>query len=254
MIKSIWLIGGTSESREITQILLRLSYTCIVTVTTPEAQFLYPPHPDLTVIIGRLKGQALTDFIPKYAICGIIDASHPYAVTISQQAIQLANRYQIPYLRYERPENSQGNSIIVKSFDALFSTSYLLGKRVLLTVGYQSLSLFESWHSKATLYARILPKLESLKGALAAGFSPERLIAFRPPLNLEMERALWKHWQIECVVSKASGKVGGETLKQQVANLLNIPLIIIDRPILNYPQQTNNLEDIILFCQQLELI
>ena len=36
----------------------------------------------------------------------IIDASHPYAIEVSAQAIAVASKLNIPYLRYER-ENYQ---------------------------------------------------------------------------------------------------------------------------------------------------
>ncbi len=111
-------------------------------------------------------------------------------------------------------------------------------------MGSNALPFFQNWQKKAILYARILPKIESLQVALNAGFPSDRLMAFRPPLNYAVEKALWQHWNIEIVVSKASGKAGGEDIKQKVAQALNIPLILIKRPHFNYPQQTSNLEEV----------
>jgi precorrin-6A/cobalt-precorrin-6A reductase len=98
------------------------------------------------------------------------------------------------------------------------------------------------------LFARILPSITALEAALMAGFTPDRLIALRPPISLELERALWQQWQLSLVVTKASGKPGGEDVKRQLAAELSVKLAVIDRPILNYPQWTNDLEQAIGFC------
>ncbi|MGK7895867.1 MAG: precorrin-6A/cobalt-precorrin-6A reductase, partial [Xenococcus sp. (in: cyanobacteria)] len=93
-------------------------------------------------------------------------------------------------------------------------------------------------------------KLNSLQTALDAGFSSDRIIALRPPINPELEIALWRQWDISLVVTKASGKPGGEDIKQQVANKLGIPLIAIARPAICYPQQTSCLEEVVIFLNK----
>jgi precorrin-6A/cobalt-precorrin-6A reductase len=50
------------------------------------------------------------------------------------------------------------------------------------------------------------------------------------------------------VVSKASGRAGGEEIKQRVSQLLEISLIVIARPKVDYPQQTNDLNEVLNFC------
>jgi precorrin-6A/cobalt-precorrin-6A reductase len=90
----------------------------------------------------------------------------------------------------------------------------------------------------------------SLEAALAAGFTPERIIALRPPISADLETALWRQWEISMVVTKASGAPGGEDVKRKVAAELGVPLIIIDRPFIDYPQQTGDLSTAIAFCQQ----
>jgi precorrin-6A/cobalt-precorrin-6A reductase len=103
---------------------------------------------------------------------------------------------------------------------------------------------------RATLYARVLPTVEAIATAQAAGWTSDRLFAMRPPIGLELEMALWQHWQIDLVVTKASGTAGGEDIKIQAAKQLNIPLIVIERPKIKYPLQTSRLEEIAPFCQK----
>ena len=200
----------------------------------------------------------MAQFCLKEGIVAILDASHPYAVEVSQNALSTAEVHHIPYLRYERPfvqSTSRGEQLFaptveLNAFETLLQGNYLSGKRVLLTIGCQNLHLFKSFHQNSTLFARILPKPESLAMAIAAGFTSDKIIAIRPPLSKELERALWQQWQISLVVTKASGRAGGEDIKREVARELDVPLIVISRPQMIYPQQTDRLDKAVAFCRQ----
>ncbi|MUL35257.1 cobalt-precorrin-6A reductase [Gloeocapsopsis dulcis] len=248
----LWLIGGTQESVEITRAIASENIGCIVSVTTESARSLYHPASCLTIWVGRLTLAQIPEFIQQQQIRAIVDASHPYAVEVSQNAIAVAQQLQIPYLRYERPilpSNPEIKGEDFDSFEALLTTNYLQSKRVLLTVGYRPLQLFQAWHDRATLFARILPSTIALEAATQAGFTPDRLICLRPPISVELELALWHQWQIQLVITKASGKPGGEDTKRLVATQLGIPLIAIRRPTVKYPQQTSDLSVVLDFCR-----
>lgn len=256
MRENIWLIGGTSESSTLAQAITSAQIPLVVTVTTETARSLYPSS--YKIIVGCMDQGKMQLFCQEQNIQGVVDASHPYAVKVSQQAIAVTLELNIPYLRYERtnyqpPVTISANSSIIQldSFTTLLSGEYLHNQRVLLTVGCQALPLFKSWQHKATLFARILPKIASLETALAAGFTGDRLMAMRPPISIDLETALWRQWNISLAVTKASGKAGGEDIKRQVAADLNVPLIIIARPQVAYPQQTSIIEEVLAFCRQI---
>jgi len=256
--KRIWLIGGTTESGQLARAIVQAGLPCLVSVTTEAARTLYPVVPELQVVVGKFSNGQFEHFLVAENIGAVLDASHPYALAISQLAIAAATQHQIPYLRFERPglkESPIADRPIIHldSFDALLAGNYLQTERVLLTVGYKPLSLFKNWHIQTTLFARILPSVVALEAALAAEFKPERLFAMRPPVPLEIERALWQHWQISCVVTKASGQPGGEDIKRVLAAELGITLIVITRPELSYPQQTSDLSTALAFCRRCAL-
>ncbi|MGQ9870613.1 precorrin-6A reductase [Leptodesmis sp.] len=234
---------------------------------------------------------SLPQFLQQYNIVAVLDASHPFAVEISQLAIATCKHQQIPYLRYERPQwnpESHSSSVIrhastastshqlptvsksadsgqsqvpnpkskipnspllLDSFKSLLSSSYLAGQRVFLTTGYRSLERFKPWQDRAVLFARILPSVTALEAAIAAGFTPDRMIALRPPISADLERALWQQWQISMVVTKASGTAGREDVKRQVAVEPGVQLIVIARPEIAYPEQTSDLSVALEFCQ-----
>lgn len=251
--KRVWLIGGTTESAALATAIAKLGLPCTVTVTTAAAQALYSQTPLLEVWVGRLDADRLKQFLQKQQISAILDASHPYAVEVSRMAIEVATQWQIPYLRFERlvvdapAEKSQ--VIYLDSFETLLEGDYLHKQRVLLTVGYKALPLFHSWHEQSTLFARILPAVASLKIAIASGFSSDQIIALRPPFTAELEKALWRHWDLSLVVTKSSGVAGGEEVKRVVAAELGIPMIVITRPVVDYPQQTSDFLVALEFCQ-----
>ena len=249
----MWLIGGTSESASIASSLADLDITCIVTTVTENARTLYNPR--IEVAVGGMNLAQMSFFCQQNSIAVIVDASHPYATEVSRQAIALATQLDITYLRYERVSYQSAiaktNPYVVElnSFAELLAGDYLAQKRVLLTIGCNALPQFQSWHDLAILFARVLPKIQSLEIALASGFTSDRLIALRPPIDEKLEAALWQQWGISLVVTKASGKAGGEDIKRKVAADLQIPLIVITRPQVDYPQQTGELREVLDFCK-----
>ena len=248
-MNKIWLIGGTRDSADIALAIAKTQIPSIVTVTTISAQNLYSDN--FPVRIGSLSLKQMAQFCLQENIVAIVDASHPFATEVSQNAIAAARLRDIPYLRYERAHCLLlAQNLTLDSFETLFNGDYLQEHRVLLTVGCKVLPQFKPWHDRATLFARVLPKVNSLQIALDSGFTSDRIITMRPPISKELETALWQQWQISLVVTKASGKAGGEDIKHQVADSLGIPLITIARPKIFYPEQTSCIKRVMAFCCQ----
>ncbi|MEO0456641.1 MAG: cobalt-precorrin-6A reductase [Cyanobacteria bacterium P01_A01_bin.114] len=262
--QQLWIIGGTQESAAVVGAIASYPQTAhpqptapyLVSVTTPTATQLYPKGTQ--VWVGQLTPETLPVFLETHQVGAILDASHPFATVISELAIAASHQYALPYLRYERPActdvassvspPASSNILTVPDYAALLSSDRLANQRVLLTLGYRALPLFTPWQKRATLFARILPSAAALAAALAAGFLPQRLIAVRPPLTAEFEKALWQQWQISTVVTKASGHIGGENTKRQIAQALGVKLIIIERPAVAYPRITDQLSQAVAFA------
>lgn len=252
----IWLIGGTSESAELAIALTKQSLPYIVTVTTETASRLYPPA--AKVCVGKMTPEAIAAFIQQQQIACILDASHPFACEISQQAIAFTQRQAQPhiaYLRYERSAVLEDSLVTtVGSIEELLSGDLLKHQRVLFTIGCRDLCRFSTLRKTSKLFARILPSADAIAQATSAGFSPQEIIALRPPISAALEKALWQQWSITRVVAKASGRPGGEAIKRQVANEISretgTRLILIARPTVSYPQQTNSVPAAVQFCAE----
>ena len=248
----VWLIGGTSESAELARMLSAQAIPYVVTVTTPTAQGLYPPTAAVTV--GKLTPEETHRFIAQQGIRCVVDASHPFACEISRQAMAICERGAAAYLRYERStltaETAEESVTFVDSIAALVASDLLHHQRVLLTIGYRHLSQFAPLRQTSQLFARVLPSVEAITGALSAGFSPREIVALRPPITPALEKALWQQWALSRVVAKASGKPGGESVKRQVAAELGVGLILIERPSVQYSKQTSSINEVMRFCTE----
>ncbi len=244
---TLWLIGGTGESRELVIALTALGIPWRATVTTETARQLYPTG--ACVEVGALPPERMPDWCRQRGIRGVLDASHPFAEVVSTGAIAAARQLELPYLRYERPDLA-GETV---DLEDLLTGDRLEGERVLLILGYRLLPWFRDWQSRALLFSRILPSPVALETALACGFAPERILALRPPLSVELERALWQHWRISLVVAKASGRAGGEDVKAAIAADLGIPLLRLARPRPHYPAQVDTIAGALDWAQRLRL-
>lgn len=249
----IWLIGGTSESGAIAHYLSTQNCSYIVTVTTDSARQLYPDSAQVRV--GPLDDKTVLAFMLQWQVAGILDASHPFAAEISRLAIAQSKSSGIAYLRYERPITAQPASaqiLLSKSLPELLNSRQLRHQRVLFSLGYRSLlavsTQLTALRKTSQLFIRVLPSLEALSGALSVGFSSKEIVALRPPVSPELEAALWQQWQISYVVAKASGRPGGEAVKHQIAKQLGITLVLIQRPDVSYPTQTDSIPLAIEFC------
>ena len=249
---TVWLIGGTSESKQIAKSLSDWGYPWLATVTTPLAIRLYMGLPG-RVEVTQLNSITIDRFLNSHAIQGIVDASHPFAVDISCLAMQAATKHAIPYLRYERPAVPlKPSTVLLPDFASLLQPQNLDRQRVLLTTGVKTLGLFRNWHQRSQLWARILPHDRSQQQALAAGFPATRLIPQQLPLLREQEMQLWRSLSLTKVVTKEAGEAGGFAVKQDLAEGLGIELIAIARPPMQYPRSVDAIAGVLSFCRTLE--
>ena len=250
----LWLVGGTSESILLFNQLQEQGVPVVVTVTTDAAVQNYPVQGGAQVEVKRFeRDENLQGWIDEHHVSGILDASHPFAIEISQRAMRVAQTMSRPYLRFERSLVMAYESDQVTELEqglGTLSRDRIAGNRVLLMVGSQALPEFAQWHDCAELFARILPSEAAVKIAAKSGFRREHLIAFQPPLSFEMECALWRHWDITLAITKASGQAGGEDIKRQVAEALKVPLLVLKRPQVTYQWKTESVGTAIAFAQR----
>ena len=252
MKKRVLLLSGTSEGPPLARALLRAGFDVRATVTRQEAcdsLFGSLAH-EVTVEARGFTEEGLAAFLTRGEADVVLDATHPFAVRITHTVASVCQRLQVPFVRYERPDwEPPVETVQVDSFLEAAALLPSLGTRALLTIGAKQLKHFAALQDRLVLIARILPCVASLQQALAAGFTPDRLLCLRPPFSEAFNRAVLREYQAEVLVTKASGREGGVVEKVLAARDLGLRVVMIRRPVLPNLPCVHTLEAAVLACR-----
>jgi len=249
----ILLLGGTLEGRQLANLLRENGFDFLISTVSDYGGQL-AQEISSRVQVQALDQDDLTKLCIKMNIAQIIDATHPFAINISQNAIKTANKLGIPYMRFER-ENinlpfANPNVHLVNNISEASQLAAKMGNNILLTIGSRQLERFSNLIKKKQVYVRILPDLVSLQKCLNLGIKLDKILALQGPFSQKFNEALYKEKKIDLVISKNSGKIGGLDTKLAACINLKIPLIIIDRPQIDYPQVVYNFPEILKLLQE----
>ena len=153
------------------------------------------------------------DFFKEHDIRIFVDATHPYAVNVSCNAMTACAAAGLPYIRYERDvtDISYENVHLVHGYEEACETCARLGKTVFLTTGSRNLERFVKAPAlkDCTLIARVLPTAEVVELCEKLGLTPAQIIAMQGPFSREMNRSMYEKYGADVIVTKNSGMVGG---------------------------------------------
>ena len=237
----IWVVGGTSTSREISNTLKKNGIEHIVSVATEYGKKLYR---DAEVVVGRFDRSEMTEFIDKKGIGLVIDSTHPYAVEVSENAIEACKEAGIPHIRFERRMCNYGSGKKFKTYEE--AVEYLKGKEgnVLVTTGSNNLGQFKG-EDLSRYYFRILPVVASIKKAIDEGISPKNILGLQGPFTAEFNRGMLRNYDISHLITKESGAEGGEAEKVEACILEDVELVIIERPEVKFERIIYDIEELL---------
>jgi precorrin-3B C17-methyltransferase len=252
--QAIWVFSGTHDGNKLAKELEKRGHSVIVSTASEYGrEAIHEAGVDLPVRAGRIGREARRAELLAARARMIVDATHPFADKMSRQLIELAAELKILYLRYERPRVALPPEAMAcgSMFDAA-RAAIEHGHNIFLATGSKDLDVFlgapgaihRSW------FVRITPAIDSLEQALKLGVPRSRICCMQGPFTREFNQALWRAWAIDCVVTKESGEAGGFQAKVEAAQNLNIPLIVVTRPPVDYPVMAENLESVIQFCEE----
>ncbi|MCY1140085.1 cobalt-precorrin-6A reductase [Actinoplanes sp. Pm04-4] len=212
----VLILGGTSEARALAGALR--GYTVITSLAGRTSSPLLPAG---EVRIGGFGGvDGLAAYLAAQRIDVVVDATHPFAATISANAAQAATRAGVPLVVLRRPGwVEQPGDVWHRVRTLEEAAASLTGRRVFLTTGRQGIAAFaevDAWFLARSVEPPEPPMPRRLEVLLDRG-----------PYSLEGERRLLAEHRIDVLVSKDSG---GPDAKLVAARARGIPVVMIDRP------------------------
>ena len=219
------ILGGTTEASALA---FALAGDARVTATLSLAG--RTENPDVFPIPTRVGGfggrDGLAQYLRTQRIDAVVDATHPFAAQISENAVAACAATQRPLAVFSRPEWAPTAADRWTSAADMAAAAAALGatpRRVFLTVGRLALGAF----AVAPQHYYLIRTIDAFDAS--ALFPWHRLIRARGPFSLESETALMREARIDCLVTKNSGGEAGAA-KLAAARALGLEVIIVRRP------------------------
>ncbi|MEV1047092.1 cobalt-precorrin-6A reductase [Streptomyces sp. NPDC049916] len=222
----VLVLGGTTEARRLAE---SLAGDRGVRVTTSLAGRVSAPRlPPGDVRVGGFGGpDGLAAWVREHGVDALVDATHPFAATMSRNAAGAAASARVPLLALRRPGWTARDGDRWHSVASLAEAAVLLpslGERVFLTTGRTGLGAFAG------------ADLDALWFLVRSVDAPEpphprrmRVLLDRGPFGLAGERELVRRHRVDVLVTKDSG--GDATApKLTAAREAGIPVVVVRRP------------------------
>ncbi|MFD4671251.1 cobalt-precorrin-6A reductase [Lentzea sp. NPDC058450] len=227
----ILVLGGTGEARELAR---RLVAAERKVVSSLAGRVSNPALPAGEVRIGGFGGvYGLAEWLRDNAVRAVVDATHPFARQITQNAFEACQRVGVPLLILRRPGFApRPGWVWVDSVAEAART--LPGARVFLTTGRQDLAEFAGcpqWFLARMVEPPEPPLPHRIEVLLARG-----------PFTVDGELELMRSRRIDVLVTKDSG--GAMTsAKLDAAQQLGIPVVVVRRPPLPPAEMVASVDD-----------
>ena len=273
---NIVIFGGTTEGRQLAGYLIQLNkqkkmqnIQVHVCVASEYGAQVLPEDDALKVHVGRLEQADMQEFLQAVQADICVDATHPYAVLVTQNIYQACKVVGVPYVRVRRdmqeepvnadpamqeePGNADpdmqmsgthigdadGKRYTDETSDSIYvgdiqaAVDYLKGVtgNILITTGSKELHLYTQIPDYGTrCTARVHPTRSVVEACTELGFTGKHLICMQGPFDLEMNLATLRYADADFMVTKASGKNGGYDEKCEAALAAGVQLVVIGRP------------------------
>jgi precorrin-6A/cobalt-precorrin-6A reductase len=227
--RRLWLVAGTGDGPPLARQLLDRGWWLRVSVVGAAAAAAYPLHPQLEICVGPLgEGEVLAARLATWPCRWLIDASHPFALRISQALDRVCGGLGQPLVRLQRPWLPLGPARVIADLHHL-APLLTAQDDLLLAIGQRHLAEALG-HSGAGRHAtRLLPSPASLATALALGFATDRIALLRPGGDGSLEEALCRRWQTTTILCRQSGSMA-EAIWHRVSRDLGLRLVLLARP------------------------
>jgi precorrin-6A/cobalt-precorrin-6A reductase len=238
MPAKILILGGTTEAREIASALMSEGHDVTYSLAGVTSS---PTIPKGRLRVGGFGGaEGLQHYLKLEKIEVVIDATHPYAATISAHAYAAVQNTTVQLFRFERPawQAVLGDRWILVQSLAEAAMRLPASAKVFITTGRKELSGFLMRHDVSGVIRSVEPVAEELPPAW-------RVILDRPPHGLEAELRLFQQERFSHIIAKNAGSASTKA-KLDAARALQLPVIMIGRPLKPFCETFANVPAIVL--------
>ncbi|MBT6533829.1 MAG: cobalt-precorrin-6A reductase [Marinovum sp.] len=230
MSVNLLILAGTTEASQLAK---QVSAAKIKAVLSYAGRVERPKPQPLPRRIGGFGGvEGLKTYLRENSITHVVDTTHPFAVQMSQHAVDACVDLDLPLMAFSRPEwkpIAGDNWTEVEDIPAAVSALKGAKKRIMLALGRMHLEAFAKQPHHRYLLRLVDPpgKEPSLPN--------HDIVVCRGPFTKEGDLALMRDYNIELVVCKNAGGVASRA-KLDAARTLSLPVIMIARPRLDRPR------------------
>lgn len=191
--------------------------------------------PGMKVHTGRLTTGQMEDLMKEEQITLVIDATHPYAVAVSENIQNACKQCGTEYLRLLRGNSNireNKDITVVSSIDEAVEFLKNTEGNVLVTTGSKELAKYTAIPDyQNRIFARVLSTPEVAEACAKLGFQGKNLICMQGPFSEELNIAMLKQIKASYLVTKDSGKSGGFEEKITAARRAGAQVVLIGRPV-----------------------
>lgn len=230
-MKKVLVFAGTTEGRELAELLADSNIKCSVCVATDYALELMNDK-RLDVHCGRLTEEEMEVLMRDGKFDVVVDATHPYAQIVSQNVRQAADKESISLIRLRRStESAEEGFVSFKTHEECSAWLSLQTGNILLTTGSKDLGSYAKNETiKNHLFVRVLPGEESIRLCTANGITGRQIIAMQGPFSAQMNECILREYSIDWMVTKISGHAGGFEEKVEAAKKAGVGVCAILPP------------------------
>lgn len=230
-MKKVLVFAGTTEGRELAELLADSNIKCSVCVATDYALELMNDK-RLDVHCGRLTEEEMEVLMRDGSFDVVVDATHPYAQIVSQNVRQAADMESISLIRLRRStESAEEGFVSFKTHEECSAWLSFQTGNILLTTGSKDLGSYAKNETiKNRLFVRVLPGEESIRLCTANGITGRQIIAMQGPFSAQMNECILREYSIDWMVTKISGHAGGFEEKVEAAKKAGVGVCAILPP------------------------
>lgn len=228
MTSRILIFGGTTEGRELAEILSGFHISLTLSVATSYGREVLPELPGASVLTGRMTCGEMEEEM-KSGYDWVVDATHPYATEASRNIRLACGGAGVPLLRLTRAASVPRGCLMAGNAEEAARMLSSMEGRILLTTGSKELSVF-SGIPRERLFVRVLPSVDAIRACEEQGISHSHILALQGPFGQKMNEAMLEQYEISVLVTKDGGASGGFEEKRLAAEAAGAQLLVIGRP------------------------